>query len=184
MKKLRLISFTLFVIASQACNGGMNNDAQLIRKDTLKTSVPIDKNDAQFAIEASIKSMAEVELGKLAIKNGVDKRVKNFGAMLIKDHIKADRKLRTIAKIKKISLPDSVDAKEQLSIIKLSKNYGKTFDTAFMNDMVKHHENDIRMYTEATKELMDPDLRVFANKNLLVLKRHLDAVNVIKGSMK
>jgi len=31
---------------------------------------------------------------------------------------------------------------------------------------------------------MDADLRLYASKNLLTFKRHLDVIAVIKGSMK
>jgi putative membrane protein len=185
MKKLSLIGLTVLSISFHACTGTTSDDDQPITaKDTAKFTVPIDKDDAQFAIQAAVSCLAELELGKLAVKNGSDKRVRNFGASIVKDHIKANNKLQTIARLKKISLPTAIDTSEQKNIDQLAKSSGKEFDRLYLNDMIQDHEQNIKLYQKASNQLMDPDLRNFAVKNLPTFKRHLDAINMIKGSMK
>jgi putative membrane protein len=190
MKKLSLFGFILLVVWLQACTGNTDSDAdnneplKITAKDTTKYTVPIDKDDAQFAIQAALSCMTELEMGKLAIKNGVDKRVKNFGSRIVKDHIKADVKLQAIAKAKKISLPTTIDSAQQKQIDLLAKKSGKDFDRLYLADMIQDHEQNIALYKKASTQLMDPDLRTFAVKNLPTFNRHLDAINMIKGSIK
>jgi len=185
MKKLNLLCLSLVLIGAQACNGDVKDDEQPgAAKDMTKIAVPMDRDDAQFAAEAANSEIAEVELGKLAVKNGRDKRVKNFGAMMIKDHAKATAKLEVIAKSKKIILPTAVDSANQKMMDILAKNSGAAFDRAYLDDMVKDHEANIKLFQSASKQLMDPDLRRYAARNLLTFKRHLDAIDGIKGSIR
>ncbi len=187
MKKLSLIGLLLLAVWLPACTGNTDSSGDnqpITAKDTTKFIVPVDKDDAEFAIQATVGFMAELEMGKLAIKNGSDKRVRNFGASIVKDHIKADNKLQAIAKVKKISLPATVDTTQQKVIDLLAKNSGKTFDRLYLDNMIQDHEKNIKLYQKASTQLMDPDLRNFAVKNLPTFKRHLDAINMIKGSMK
>jgi putative membrane protein len=190
MKKLTLIGLVLLAVWLQACTGDTNNDAEdnqpmaVTAKDTTKFTIPIDKDDAQFAMQAAVSCMTELEMGKLAMKNGADKRVKNFGSRIVKDHIKADIKLQAIAKAKKINLPTTIDSAEQKKIDLLAKTSGKNFDRLYLNDMIMDHQQNIKLYQKASTQLMDPDLRAFAVKNLPTFNRHLDAINMIKGSIK
>ncbi len=185
MKISSLIGLTIISMSLQSCSGDMNSDDQVtLPKNRSKPTIIIDKDAARFAMVAASSCLNEIEMGKLAVKKGVDKRVKNFGAMMAKDHAKANAKLEAIASSKKISLPDTITPDEQIAINKLNKNQGRDFDRAYLADMVKDHENDIKVFNEASKQLMDPELRAFAAKNVLILKRHLDAINMIRGSMK
>jgi putative membrane protein len=184
MKKLSLIFFIAILIGSQACNGDVNNEERTTApNETAQISVPIDRDDAQFAVQAANNGMADIELGRLAVKRGLDKRVKNFGAMMIKEQIKANSKLQAIAKNKKITLPEDIDADDRKVIDELDKKKGKDFDTAYLTEMTQDHEHNIKLFQTATTQLMDPDLRSFAAKNLLIYKRHLDAINGVKASI-
>jgi len=191
MKKVSLIGLVIFAVWLSACTGNTSStdsnsddDQPITRKDTMKFTIPIDKDDAQFAIQAAASCLAEFQLGKLAVKNGSDKRVKNFGLLIVKDHIKANDKLQMIAKLKKINLPVTVDTNEQKEIDELAKTSGKAFDQLYLNDMIRDHQKNVELYKKASTQLMDPDLRAFAVKNLPTFKRHLDAINMIKGSMR
>ncbi len=186
MRKINLLFFCLALTVVQGCSGDVKDDDEptTTTKDTTKIAVPLDRDDAQFAVQAAYTGLTEIALGKLAIKNGLDKRIKNSGAMMIKDHAKAGDKLQLIAKNKKITLPQTIDSAEQKSIDNLSKNTGAAFDKAYLNEMIKQHQANVKLFQTASKQVMDPDLRRYAAKNLLVYKRHLDMINELKGSMK
>ncbi|MGZ3757860.1 MAG: DUF4142 domain-containing protein [Mucilaginibacter sp.] len=168
-----------------ACNGSTviyTDDTTALKP--AKPVIIIDQPSLVFAVSATSGGLAEIEMGKLAIKKGVDKRIKNFGAMMVKEHTKANAKLEAIARAKKISLPDTITSKEQGIVDELGKSNGKDFDRAYTIAMIEDHENDIKVFNDASKQLMDPELRAYATKNVLTLKRHLDAINMIKASMK
>ena len=77
--------------------------------------------------------MAEVALGKLAQQKSSNTKIKDFGAMMVTDHGKANDTLMAIAKTKNITLPAySVDAEHQAKMDSLSKLTGKDFDKAYV----------------------------------------------------
>jgi len=66
----------------------------------------------------------------------------------------------------------------------LAQNSGAGFDKAFLDYVIKGHETEIKFLQTSSTQLMDADLRKYAGKNLLIFKRHLEAVDLIKGSIK
>ena len=154
-------------------------------KDTAgRMSISVEKGDAKFAVEAASGGMTEVALGKLAQEKGESTKVKNFGAMMVTDHTKANMELMGLAKTKSITLPTVPGADDQKVIDKLSKLSGKDFDKAYVSDMIDDHKHDIKVFQDAAKNCSDADIKGFASKTLPTLQNHLDAINTIHGSMK
>jgi hypothetical protein len=63
--------------------------------------------DSAFYKNAAEGGLSEVELGNLAQKKSNNESVKDFGAMMVKDHTAANNKLEDVAASKNISLPTS-----------------------------------------------------------------------------
>jgi putative membrane protein len=193
MKKLSSVFIiALAACAFQACNNASKDskdaaDSVNAVKDTTttgKTGIAVDKDDAKFAVSAANGGMAEVALGSLAQKNAANNKVKDFGAMMVSDHSKANDELKALAKNKNITLPDSVSADEKKSMDDLSKKAGKAFDKAYVSNMIDDHKKDIKEFEDATNNLKDPDLKAFAIKTLPTLKNHLTAIQAIHDGMK
>jgi putative membrane protein len=149
------------------------NPSVSVTKDLV---MKVSKDDARFAVAAAAGGLAEVELGRLAQQNASDARVKDFGAMMVNDHSRADDELKVLAKSKGISLPATLDNGEQKIKDKLAAKSGPAFDKAYVSDMIDDHKQDIREFEDAAKTLKDPELKAFAVRTLPVLKKHLDAV--------
>ncbi len=126
---------------------------------------------ATFMEKAAIGGMLEVELGKIAQKQGSDSRVKDFGALMVKDHGKANDELKSIAAVKNVTLPTTFPAKEQAHIDEMKKMSGKDFDKHYIDMMVNDHVKDIELFKTATNS---PDTAVnkFANKVLPIIQGH------------
>lgn len=191
MRKLRAIILVLLAACVlQACQhsatltGTDNTDSSVAGQDTAsKLNLAVDKEDSDFAVEAATGNAAEVEMGKLAVKNGKSKKVKNFGLMMIKDHGKANAKLMVLSKSKNLNLPTAPNAEGQKMIADLATKTGNEFDKAYISSMIADHADDVKKFTDATKAIQDPDLKKYAIKILPVLQKHLDAVNAIHDSM-
>jgi putative membrane protein len=182
MKNLFLIG-SLLLLLLQGCI----NDANESASGTYKSKQPIiyiDKGDKQFAVDAALKGLANIELGKLAIKKGSDKKIKNFGTLLIKQHTKIGKRLRKITDEKKIPLPTEIDSATKKDLVMLSEYSGKAFDKVFLNFMINNHETDIKFFEYASKHVVDKDLKKQASKTLLILHRHQYALNGIKAILK
>lgn len=136
----------------------------------------VSKDDAKFAVEAADGGLTEVELGQLALAKAVSPAVKEFGAMMVKDHAKANEQLKTLAKNKGITLPQTMSRYNQQIKNELKFKSGQSFDKAYVQAMIKDHKDDIESFQSAVKDLQDTDLKKFAAGTLPVLKKHLDAI--------
>jgi putative membrane protein len=177
-----------------SCNNGSPDsvksakDSNEARIDSLQAGVqPGDslvaippKSDADFLVTAASGSMMEVQLGRLAQSHSRDKRVKAFGAMMIKDHEAGGRKLKTLASGKNLMLPDSVSNSQQKEIDNLKKKDGVDFDKAYILLMVNDHKDDINEFEKQAKKTTDPQLTSFVNSSLEILRKHLDSANSLR----
>lgn len=132
----------------------------------------LSKADRHFVEEAAIGGMAEVALGKLAQQNGQDDQVKQFGARMVQDHSAANNQLQSIANAQGITLPQQLDRKHQEVSDRLSQLHGAAFDRAYMRDMVKDHDEDIRLFRHEAQTSRDPELKQFAGQTLSVIEQH------------
>ncbi len=141
-------------------------------------------NDSDFAKKAADGGMAEVTLGQLAADKGSDPRVKEFGQNMVKDHSKANDKLKSVAAKDSITLPADQSAEHKKEADKLSKLSGKDFDQAYTKLMVQDHEEDVAEFKKEAASGSNPDIKAFANDTLPTLQHHLDMIKQIASTQK
>jgi putative membrane protein len=130
--------------------------------------------DSTFATKAAQGGMAEVQLGQLATRKASNPDVKAFGQQMVDDHSKANDEFKGLASRKGVTLPSSLDAKDQATYDRLSKLDGAAFDRAYMADMVRDHRADIAEFEREASHGSDPDIKGFASNTLHTLKHHLE----------
>lgn len=194
MKKLSSIMMIgLAALAFQACKSSTTassttDSTSTTTKDTTTKTVaaaaPVSKDDSTFVVTAANDGMAEVNAGKMAQQKATNPRVKSFADMMVTDHTKAGDELAALAKTKNITLPSAPNADSQKAADELSKKSGKAFDKAYVNAMVDGHKNAVKLFTDASNNCKDADLKAFATKTLPTLKMHLDSINAIHDAMK
>jgi len=126
-----------------------------------------------FITKAAEGGKAEVELGNLASSKASSPDVKSFGQMMVTDHTKANDELMSIAKTKNVTVSTDLDAKHKSTRDRLDKLSGAAFDKAYMADMVKDHQTDVKEF-ETASQSADPDVKAFASKTLPTLRHHLE----------
>jgi putative membrane protein len=200
MKKLiYLLTISAAVLSFPGCSNSANNDADgndtsamatdtsMVTDTTMATDLPkkdTGLSDTAFATKAAIGGMAEVELGQLALQKAKDSKVKNFAAMMVKDHSKANQELMAIAKAKNITLPTSLDQEHKNKLEELKSKSGADFDKAYTKAMVEGHEKTLALMQEGIDSLTDPELKGFAAKTSPVVQHHLQLINSIKMELK
>jgi putative membrane protein len=192
MKKITLLFIVpFFVCFLQACHSnkssGADSDDDTTTEaidTTKKVTIVVDKADIKFVTDIGAACMTEIKIGTLAKLKGTDKRVKNFGAMMVKDLTKGKGRLVALAKAKKITLPDSVTDTQEKEIAALAAKTGKDFDHAYLDKTRDDYKKALEQFENTSKYGFDPDIKNFATKNLLTLQRHLDAIDAIHGSLK
>ena len=137
--------------------------------------------DHNFMTKAAQGGMAEVELGQLAQQNGQSQQVKDFGKRMVDDHGKANDELKQLASQQGVSLPTTLDSKDQALKDKLSKMNGADFDKAYMHAMVMDHKKDVAEFKHESTSGNDQAVKDWAGKTLPTLQDHLQMAQNIAG---
>lgn len=194
MKKLSYFIFAgLAFYALQACNSkstSSTTDSTTTTKDsttkvvTTVDSTKVDSSDVKFADNAAGGGMAEIELSKLAQTKTSSTKIKDFAAMMVKDHSAAGDSLTIIAKNKGITLPTSMDATHKAKYDSLSNLSGAGFNKAYITIMVADHKGALNLMQTEASSGKDAALKAFAAKTATIVQMHLDAANKLQASMK
>jgi putative membrane protein len=131
-------------------------------------------------------NLEEIQAGQLAQKKGTTRDVKDYGAVLVRDHTKGDQDVKTLAAKMNVDLEAMKnDARHQEKqqvmqnkMDQLQKLSGKDFDRAFAQMMVNGHREAIEMVKTARADAK-PELKSFLDKLLPVLQKHEDMANDI-----
>ena len=197
MKKVSFAAAVCMAIFSfQSCGDAGSGDAvesanesNEVKQDSAeKTSgeatAPVSEEDSKFAVMAASGGMMEVQLGELAQQKASSQRVKDFGAMMVRDHTKANDELKNLAGMKNITVPPAPGEDHMDQITNLSKKSGREFDREYMKMMVDDHQEDIDEFEKCSNNSKDADLKAFAAKTLPVLRTHLDSAKAINDALK
>jgi putative membrane protein len=140
----------------------------------------VDKRANQIAQS----DLAEVQAGKLGVSKASSPEVKKFAQSMVDDHGKHLSELRTMAKTKGMQLPSAPAKKHQEAMKKLQSASGAEFDKLFMTQMVKDHEDALKLVQQTAKNAKDPELKADAEKTAPVIQKHLDEAKRIAASLK
>lgn len=125
----------------------------------------------------------EIDMGKLAEKQGSTDAIKDYGKMLVTDHEKADKDAKALAKrhgqmIRKETAANETDKAEiqddQAAYKRLKSEKGDTFDRDFLQVMVQGHERELAKTDTAIGKVQSEDLKTMLNDVKSSLQRHAD----------
>lgn len=139
--------------------------------------------DKAFAIRAAQGGAAEVKMGKLASEKASDPDVKAFGQQMADDHTTANDQLTSVAKQENMTLPSNLTAKDEAMYNRLEKLSGVAFDKAYVADMLKDHEADVKEFQKEAHSGQDAAIKNFAAQTLPVLQEHLGKMKAIHSKM-
>jgi putative membrane protein len=157
-------------------------DNTTVDNNNTATGTTLDDNTRDFVMEAASGGMMEVELGQLAQQKATNQRVKDFGAMMVRDHSKANEDLKT-AVSGKITVPATLSDKHQGHINDLKEETGADFDRDYIKMMVNDHEADIKKFEDIARDSKDQAVRDFANNALPTLRNHLAEAKSIRDEL-
>ncbi len=135
--------------------------------------------DESFYKNAAEGGLAEVQAGTLAQEKGSSAKVKDFGAMMVKDHSAANDKLKAIATSKSIDLPKSASIGQMANKAKLEVLSGDTFDKSYIKGQIKAHRETIALFKKEIASGQDADAKAFASATLPTVRAHLKSILAI-----
>ena len=138
-----------------------------------KSDQKIDNADAAAMKQLAQANLAEIEAGKLAASKAQSPEVKQFGQKMAEDHAKMLEDLRRLAKAKGVALPDALSLRDLAEKKKLERHSGPDFDKAYMAEMVKDHEKDLKEVQDLAAKAKDPDFKATVQQASSKIQEHL-----------
>ena len=191
MKKV-LASLVVFYFILLACNNNAETTDERTDTSTTTTNTAVDANantaasvvtderSTTFLTKSTNSGMAEVQLAKLAQQKATIDAVKNFAAMLERDHTAVNEQVKSLAGQRNVSLPAAPSEDKQKIYSDMEKMTGKAFDKEYISKMVKSHNDGIDLFEDTKANASDIDVKNFADKTLPALKMHLDSAKAIQ----
>lgn len=177
MKKLVLLLSVGVGAILYACNPkpatSSENDTTEIAKNKPDTALSNATAANQFADQAAIGGLMEVESSARMIKHTENPDIQNLATIMVKDHGAANAELKIHAKKEKLSLPQVLPAEKQEQIAKLNALQEEEQNRFYADLMVKEHLAAVALFTTASESEKNPTLKAFATKHLPILKAHL-----------
>ena len=141
-------------------------------------------DDAMIVAIFDNANTADIETGQLAAQRGHSNEVRQFGAMLARDHQMFRQQGRDLAKkLGFIPTPPSGDQSAQeraVAVQRLSSLSGSAFDRAFLQHEVEFHETAIAAIENTLlPAIANAELRAMVAKVAPAFKAHLDMARTL-----
>ena len=137
--------------------------------------------DPAFIEKAAQGGIAEVAAGQLASSKATNVDVRNFGAMMVRDHGAANEKLAVLAKSEGVTMPDAYGEEHAAMLKTLEAADGTSFDQTYMSHMVEAHEKTVQLMKSEITTGQDPEVRAYAESALPTVEKHLREARRITG---
>lgn len=141
--------------------------------------------DRDFVGDMMADGRAEIELAKMAQQKARNPQVKDFAAMMVRDHQKAGAELRAVATQAQIDMTKvdaDMDHGKDLRE-RLDKLSGAEFDREYMNAMVNEHQKAVEETEDKAEAANNDHVKQWAAKALPTLKKHLERAKNIQETL-
>ncbi len=137
-----------------------------------QATATLSNTDKQFINNAAQVSMTEAQMAKLAQEHATRQDVKDYAQRLERDHTNAQQMLSGMASQLQVQLPQSLDARHQAMVSKLSNLSGPQFDQQFLQEQIKAQQTAINQFQRASSQSQNPQVKDYANRMLPTLQEH------------
>lgn len=176
--KAKLLVTAAGALALAACGSPSNETApdETLATDTAtptETAAPAITMAQPFVDAASASDAYEIEAGRLAQTMGTSQKVKDFGAMMVKDHTTSTTNLKAAAaQAAGVTVNAQMTALQQNDLDTL-RNAGATFDTVYAQQQVAAHEQALSLLRDYAASGDSAPLKTFASNTVTVVEGHL-----------
>ena len=167
MKFSALLAALVLGVASLSADEGLKDE----------TRPQVANSDESFLTELSRRARTEIKMAELATRLAGSNAVKQLGDRLLTEHSRVHEDMKLLAKAKAVNVWGEPD---NIRISELRQLSGEAFDRAYLAEVVRLHEKDIREFEEAAKTTTDPELKGFVLKYLPTMQAHLASVKRIR----
>lgn len=152
------------------------------REAAARQPTQLADEDRQFIQKAAQSGNMEIAASISATKKTQNAQIKSFAEQMVKDHTEAGDALTAIAKSKGVTAPTEPSAEQKAMLDALNEKEGDAFDREYAQKVgVAAHEEAVKLFEQATKQVKDEDLKAYAEKTLPTLQHHLDMARQLAG---
>jgi putative membrane protein len=163
---------TFFILPS--CHGNKSTD-----KDITKP----ERHSLQFIKNGMVNGLFEIKASGLAITNSNNHRVIDLAKMIITEQTAIDSGLVGLKSGYHITSNDTMLPADSALVDSLSTKMGSTFDTKYVNLMVRIHRTDSLLFTLVAAGAK-PDVKKFAAQSFPAVIKQLDSARAVLSSLK
>ncbi len=128
--------------------------------------------DQAFLQDTMQDNDAQVAMSQLAQQKSTSPDVKQFGQQMVKVHTALNDQLMPAVKQLNASAPKGPSKKEKKQIDKLQALSGADFDTAYIQEMAKEQQHDLKQFKSEADGAQGAGLQQVAKADLPVLTQH------------
>jgi len=136
-------------------------------------------SDKTFIEDATQGSLAEVNFAKLALEKSKDPNVRKFATKMIHDHEMLIQQMKPVALQLHVKIPSGPSVAERAKYEELKLKSGTDFDRAYVEAMVKDHNEDLQKFINEENATQIPELKATVQKGEAVVKEHTELIDNI-----
>jgi putative membrane protein len=155
--------------AATSANDHVEDTTQ--RAQSYTADLDINGDEKSFITQAASGGLGEIAAGNLIIQKSSNASVKAFAERMVKDHTKANEKLKEIAKTKGLIFPATLSETQIKHMAALKELSGRSVDVQYVTMMVNDHGKTEELFVRATT-FKDADLKAFAINTLPIIQTH------------
>ena len=133
--------------------------------------------DKEFLHKSAQGSLAEVQLGKLALSKSHNQDVRAFASKMVHDHTKILQNMRPLAQKMGLSNATALTAEDQLEVRRLRGFSGDEFDRQYVSAMVADHQKDINDFKQEANSTSNPFLKKSVDEACGVIQHHAELID-------
>lgn len=150
---------------------------------TAVAMMPMASHD--YVMRTVQTNTAEIEAAKLAEMKSSDPEVKQFAAMMIKDHTAAQAKLKTAVESQAgMAMPAPMLAPKDAAMAKkLEASSGAAFDRMYVDGQVMGHSEALALQEDYAMHGSDAALKAYATATAKVVEGHLKHAKMLQAKL-
>ena len=142
----------------------------------------LSQQDRTFVEKAGSGSLAEADLGNLAVQRGATPAVREFGRWMYTDHgLVANNWLKTVMAAQGENFQPTLTAQDKEIRRKLETLSGRRFDQEYIQAQVADHEKTIPIFETEARQGQNTMIKNFAQNMVPVLHQHLAEAKALAG---
>lgn len=159
-----------------------NSTTQTSTTQATAAAQGLSQQDKSFVQHAGDGSLAEADMGKLALQKGATPAVREFGRWMYTDHgLVANNWLKAILADQNESVQPKLTAEDQQLHQRLEGLSGARFDREYMQSQVADHEKTIPTFQQEARDGQNQMIKTFAANLIPVLEQHLAEARALAG---